>query len=138
MQVNHLFLQNVAIGISMSDSLSIKRKLHTTLQQLDKVYDLQNERVGLLQEQQAVELEWKHFCMDNKLDQNRVGRDQISSKRVISLWLGFQACANGEKPKPTNWFSKWKDKIKWWWMKWICRPYTAHKGTASTLLPKPT
>ena len=108
-------------GISLSDSLNIKRKLHTTLQQLDRVYGLQNERAELLQEQQAVELEWKHFCMDNKLDQNRVGRDHISSKRVISLWLGFQACANGEKPKPTNWFSKWKDKIKWWWMKWICR-----------------
>ena len=107
--------------ISMSDSLSIKRKLHTTLQQLGKVYDLQNERAELLQEQQTVELEWKHFCIDNKLDQNTFGRNHISSKRVISLWLEFQSYANGEKPEPTNWFSKWKDKIKWWWMKWICR-----------------
>ena len=108
-------------GISLSDSLNIKRKLHTTLQQLDRVYGLQNERAELLQEQQAVELEWKHFCMDNNLDQNTTGRNHISSKRIISLWLGFQAYVNREKSEPTNWFSKWKNKIKWWWMKWICK-----------------
>ena len=107
--------------MSMSASLSNKRKVHTALQQLDKVYDLQNERAELLQEQQAIELEWKHFCMDNNLDNNTNGRNSISSKRIISLWLEFQAYAKGEKQEPTNWFSKWKEKIKWWWMKWICK-----------------
>lgn len=108
-------------GMSLSVSLSIKRKLHTTLQQLDKVYDLQNERAELLQEQQTVELEWKHFCMDNNWDNNANGRSSISSKCIISLWLEFQAYARGEKQEPTNWFSKWKEKIKWWWMKWNCK-----------------
>lgn len=107
--------------MSLSVSLSIKRKLHTTLQQLDKVYDLQNERAELLQEQQTVELEWKHFCMDNNWDNNTNGRNSISSKCIISLWLEFQAYAKGEKQEPTNWFSKWKEKIKWWWMKWNCK-----------------
>lgn len=108
-------------GMSLSVSLSIKRKLHTTLQQLDKVYDLQNERAELLQEQQTVELEWKHFCMDNNWDNNANGRSSISSKCIISLWLEFQAYAKGEKQETTNWFSKWKEKIKWWWMKWNCK-----------------
>lgn len=108
-------------GMSLSVSLSIKRKLHTTLQQLDKVYDLQNERAELLQEQQTVELEWKHFCMDNNWDNNANGRSSISSKCIISLWLEFQAYAKGEKQEATNWFSKWKEKIKWWWMKWNCK-----------------
>lgn len=112
-------------GMPMSDSINNRRRLHATSQQLDKVYDLQNERAVLLQEQQAVELEWKHFCMDNRLDNNAIGRYHISSKRIISLWLEFQAYTNGEKPEPTNWFSKWKEKIKWWWMKWICR-YRLH------------
>ena len=108
-------------GMSLSVSLSIKRKLHTTLQQLDKVYDLQNERAELLQEQQTVELEWKHYCMDNNWDNNANGRSSISSKCIISLWLEFQAYAKGEKQEATNWFSKWKEKIKWWWMKWNCK-----------------
>ncbi len=108
-------------GMSKSDALSKGRMLHATLQQLGKVYDLQNKRAELSQEQQAVELEWKHFCMDNKLDKNTNGRKRISSKRIISLWLNFQAYANGEKQEPTNWLSKWRRKIKWWWMKWICK-----------------
>ena len=108
-------------GMSMSDSLGKKQKLHTTLLQLGKVYDLQNERAELLQEQQAVDLEWKHFCIDNNLENNTDDRNSISSKRIISIWLEFQAYAKGEKQEPTNWFSKWKEKIKWWWMKWICK-----------------
>lgn len=108
-------------GISMSDSMGNKQKLHSTLQQLDNVYDLQNERAELLQEQQAVELEWKHFCIDNNLDNDTNGRNRISSKRIISLWLEFQVYAKGEKQEPTTWFSKWKEKIKWWWMTWICK-----------------
>ena len=110
-----------AWGMPVSDALSKKRKMHKTLRLLDKVYEWQNERAELLQEQQAVELEWKHFCMYNDLGKNTAGRHHISSKRIISLWLEFQAHAKGEKPKPSNWFSKWKEKMTWWWMEWTCR-----------------
>lgn len=40
---------------------------------------------------------------------------------VIQGPPGTGKTQNEEKPEPTNWFSKWKEKIKWWWMKWICR-----------------
>ena len=108
-------------AMSLSDTLGKRRELHATLQQLDKVYDLQNKRAELLQEQQAIELEWKHFCMDNNFDRNEIRLNHISSKRIISLWLEFQVYAKGEKQELTNWFPSLKDKIMWWWMKWICK-----------------
>ena len=52
-------------SVSVADSLRMKRDLHTTLKHLDKVLALQNEKTKLLQEQQAIALEWKHFCLDN-------------------------------------------------------------------------
>lgn len=91
------------------------------MKQLDKVYKLQNERAKLLQEKQAVALEWKHFCIDNKINKGMAASNRMSSKRVISLWLEYQAHANDEKTEPTDRIAKWIEKIKWWWMKWICQ-----------------
>lgn len=108
-------------GLSISESLKKKQKLHATLALLDKVFALQNERAELLQEQQAVALEWKHFCMDNGVDERLELTNRINSKRVISLWLEYQAQAYGEKPISTNWFVKWLEKLKWWKMKWFSK-----------------
>ena len=108
-------------NMTKADGLSKRQILHDTLQQLDYVYDLQNERARLLQEQQAVELEWKHFCMDNDLDEQTDLQKHTNSKRIISLWLKYQSHANGESPEPANWFAKWREKIMWWWMQWICK-----------------
>ena len=108
-------------GLSISESLKKKQKLHATLALLDKVFALQNEGAGLLQEQQAVALEWKHFCMDNGVDERLELTNRINSKRVISLWLEYQAQAYGEKPISANWFVKWLEKLKWWKMKWFSK-----------------
>lgn len=107
--------------LSISESLKKKQKLHATLALLDKVFALQNERAELLQEQQAVALEWKHFCMDNGVDERLELTNRINSKRVISLWLEYQAQAYGEKPISANWFVKWLEKLKWWKMKWFSK-----------------
>lgn len=101
--------------------ISKSQMLHTTLQRLDKVFALQNERAMLLQEQQAVELEWKHFCMDNGIGESMKTPHRVSSKRIMRLWLNYQAYANGEKPEPTNFFSRWTEKIRMWWMEWLCK-----------------
>lgn len=108
-------------GLTATEAVKQKHELHTTLQKLDKVYALQNERAILLQEQQAVELEWKHFCLENKTNENQKSFNRISSKRIIALWLEFQAHENGGDWESTNWFAKWIGKVKWWWMKWVCQ-----------------
>ena len=108
-------------GVTYPDLEDCRQQLHSTLQQLDKVYALQNQQAELLQEHQAVLLEWKHFCMDNSVDENIELKHPVSAKRIISVWLEFQAYANGEISEPKNLFAKWKEKIKWWWMKWKCK-----------------
>ncbi len=108
-------------SISLADSLRIKRDLHTTLQQLDKVFALQNEKAELLHEQQAIALEWKHFCMDNGVSEDMELSNHANSERIISLWLEYQAMNGGERPEPTNWFAKIWQCLKWMWMKWNCR-----------------
>ncbi len=110
-----------AWGLSISETIKQKRELHDTLLKLDKVYALQNERAALMQEQQAVSLEWKHFYLDNGINEGDMPSKHVGSKRIIALWLEFQLHATGEKAVPANWFAKWKEKIKWWWMKWACQ-----------------
>ena len=103
------------------ETISKSRMLYTTLQRLDKVFALQNERAKLLQEQQAVGLEWKHFCMDNGIGESVKTPHRVSSKSIMRLWLNYQVYANGEKPEPTNFFSRWIEQIRTWWMKWLCK-----------------
>lgn len=107
--------------LTAAESSNNKRELHTTLQNLDKVYALQNERAQLLQEQQSIVLEWKHFCRDNNIDETSKSSNHVSSKRIISLWLEYEAHANGEMSEPEGLLSKWGEKLKWWWMKWTCK-----------------
>lgn len=107
--------------ISVADSLRKKRNVHDTLKQLEGVFALQNENASLLQEQQALSLEWKHFCRDNGLDENMKPSVRSHSKNIISLWLRYQSMADGESPKAKNMFVKIWQHFKWLWMKWNCR-----------------
>lgn len=109
--------------ISITNSLRMKRDLHTTLQRLDKMFALQNENAQLLQEQHAIALEWKHFCMNNGISEDMKLSHYDNSKRIISLWLEYQAMTNNSRP--TNWVAKVWTNLKWTWMKWTCR-YQLH------------
>ena len=112
-------------SVSIADNLHMKRDLHTTLQQLDKVFALQNEKAELLHEQQAIALEWKHFCLDSGVSEDMVLSYRANSKRIISLWLEYQSIADSEQPQSTSWFAKMWQHLKWMWMKWNCR-YRLH------------
>lgn len=103
------------------ETISKSQMLYTTLQRLDKVFALQNERAKLLQDQQAVGLEWKHFCMDNGIGESVKTPHRVSSKSIMRLCLNYQVYANGEKPEPTNFFSRWIEQIRTWWMEWLCK-----------------
>ncbi len=111
--------------VSVADGLRMKRDLHNTLQQLDKVFALQNEKAELLNEQQAISLEWNHFCMDNGVSEDMELSRRANSERFISLWLDFQSIADGELSTPTNRLAKMGQRLKWMWMKWNCR-YLLH------------
>jgi RecA/RadA recombinase len=112
-------------SISVADSMRMKRDLHATLRKLDRVFALQNEKAELLHEQQTIALEWKHFCMDNSIDEEKQLTRHANSERIIALWLEYQSMAEGERVEPTSWFAKIIRRLKWLWMKWKCR-YRLH------------
>lgn len=72
------------------DETRIKNSLHGALQSLDTVYELLHEDAQLRQEQQCVELEWRHFCISNRMDENASLDRKISSSLVIKQWLHYQ------------------------------------------------
>ena len=107
--------------IPSEDIQRINLDLNKTLQQLDKVYSLQNHEAELLQEQQSLALEWKHFCIDNNLDENTKLSHHHNSKQLISLWLEYQSIADGLQPSPATLFAKISQRLKRLYMKWTCR-----------------
>lgn len=124
-------------GLELSTSYKVKQRLRDTSKHLDKVYALQNERALLLQEHQAIGLEWKHFCLANDVDENIQLKHYVNSKRILSIWLTLQTRANGEYVKSTHRIGKWIEQIKWWWIKWTCvnRLHVQNKIDKSNLTP---
>ena len=107
--------------LTVAEMQKKKRALHIALQQLDKVFGLQNERTELLQEHQSVALEWKHFCIDNGIDDQRELTNRVSTERIISIWMKCQMMANNDAEAVASWIGVLKEKIKWWWMRWTCK-----------------
>lgn len=107
--------------LDFSASFKMKKDLNETLQQLENVYSLQHERAELLQEQRAISLEWKHFCMDNEVDDDLELDKYVDSRRVMSLWVKFQIQADGDNEKPASWLVKWIRRIKLRRMMRVCR-----------------
>ena len=95
----------------MTDKMHMRKQLHAVLDQLDRVYVLQNEKAKLLQEQQAVILEWKHFCMITGVVEQQSFR-RFPSSRIIKLWLDYQEMVKEESSMPKSWFVKFKERLK--------------------------
>lgn len=98
-----------------------EQELQSNLEKLDKVFALQNERAQLLQELQAIKLEWKHFCMDNKMEESKELEKHFSSKQILSIWLKCQATTDQTRLSNSNLFNKLIAYLKWIWMKWACK-----------------
>ena len=112
--------------IPMEEAMNMRQQLHVVLEQLDHVYSLQEEKAMLQQEQQSVNLEWKHFCLDNDIEETDLSCKRIKSRHIIRLWIDYQAFANDYRTDvPLPWFERLKERLKWWWLKWTCR-YRLH------------
>lgn len=106
---------------SMRDRMKMKNKLHNTLQSLDVAYLLLNEDAQLRQELQNIELEWRHFCMENGISEQTFLKRRVRSSLIMKLWLYYQSKANGTFHVPANSWARIKEKIKSLWRHIICR-----------------
>ena len=106
---------------SIHDGIKMKGTLHDTLRSLDKVYALLNEDAMLRQEQQSVDLEWRHFCMDNAIDEQLPLERRAQSFVIIKLWLHFQSKADGTLIAPNGFWARITENLKSLWMRIMCR-----------------
>ena len=106
---------------SLSDGMQMNSLLHDSLRSLDKVYDLLNEDAQLREEQQEVDLEWRHFCMDNGLDEQSALARRVRSSLIIRLWLYYQSKTDGTYIDPRGLWAKIVDAWKSLGMNWACR-----------------
>ena len=104
-------------NLSLQDSIKTKRTLHDALNQLDKVYALQNKLAELRQELQAVELEWEHFKQVQNISEGEVSHRRTNSTHVIWLWLKLLSIAEGTDVRQLGIFQR----IKLWWLKLMCK-----------------
>lgn len=104
--------------LSKDKILEEEQELHSNLEKLDHVYTLQNERAQLLQELQAIKLEWKHFCKNNDIDEKQNLTEYLNTNSILSVWLKCQMIADtSDNPNSTFWL-KLLGKLKWLWLKW--------------------
>lgn len=102
-------------ALSTSSALALKNKITRTLEKLTSVYTLQNRLARLRHELQTVELEWKHFCMDNNINSDNTNTRRVNSSKVIKLWLNIQSDAESNVPLSIP------KKLELWWLKQMCK-----------------
>ena len=88
-----------------------------TLSRLRRVFALQEELAESKQEKKAVDLEWEHFKQDNGIEEDTYSvKSGVKSKRLMKLWLQYQARNEGEPTAATNALSRLIERIKWYWV----------------------
>ena len=104
-------------GLSMTDAFQEKRTVADNLKRLRKVFELQENLASAKQELKCIELEWEHFKLDNKIDNNTYpSRKTVKAKRLMNLWLRYQIYAEGDIITPSSLLGRMMERIKWAWM----------------------
>lgn len=124
--------------LELGDRLKMKREVASVLSQLRDIFSLQEKLANDKQEQKAVKLEWEHFKTDNNVDENDFSPNRRArSKRLLKLWLQYQAYVEKDYIAPIGFFSKLKEHIRWRWMNFVRKHLLGLKSPfdADNILP---
>ena len=103
-------------AMAANDVKEAKRDTAQTLSRLRRVFALQEELAESKQEKKAVDLEWEHFKQDNGIDEDTYTvKKSVKSKRLMKLWLQYQARVDDEPTSAQNAWAKLVERIKWSW-----------------------
>lgn len=104
-------------NLSMSDTFQHKRTTTNILGQLRKIFALQEQLAEAKQELKALKLEWTHFKKDNNIEEDTyTAKRSVKAKRLMSLWLRYQAYAEGEMITLTSTIGRLLKRMKWAWL----------------------
>ena len=108
-------------SLPIENEQKVTDTLKNSLSNLKIVYSLMNEDATLRQELSNITVEWKHFCMDNGIDEQQNLstsfpnlKRYLQSKKannsfshlIISLWLYYLSKADGTAHKPLGFIAK--------------------------------
>lgn len=103
-------------SLSVTDSVQEKRRVGDTLNQLRKVFELQESLASAKHELNAIKLEWEHFKQDNQIDEDAYSPKRTTqSQSIMNLWLRYQSYAEGDVTIYGT-FGKLAERIKWVWI----------------------
>lgn len=104
-------------GMAYNDIKDEKKATAQTLSSLRRVFALQEELAESKQEKKAVDLEWEHFKLDNAIDEDAYTvKRNVKSKRLMKLWLQYQARSEGDPMVARNALARLIERIKWSWI----------------------
>ena len=136
-----LFIENQPIipqelsswAMTLNDIKETKNKTAQTLSHLRRVFSLQEELAESKQEKKAVDLEWEHFKQDNAIDEETyIVKKNVKSKRLMKLWLQYQARVDGEPTSAQNAWTKLIELIKWSWANFMRKRLLGIKSQLNT------
>ena len=104
-------------GMAYNDIKDEKKATAQTLSSLRRVFALQEELAESKQEKKTVDLEWEHFKLDNAIDEDAYTvKRNVKSKRLMKLWLQYQARSEGDMMTARNALARLIERIKWSWI----------------------
>lgn len=104
-------------GMAYNDIKDEKKATAQTLSSLRRVFALQEELAESKQEKKTVDLEWEHFKLDNAIDEDAYTvKRNVKSKRLMKLWLQYQARSEGDPMAARNALARLVERIKWSWI----------------------
>ncbi|KGL53852.1 hypothetical protein HQ29_00320 [Porphyromonas canoris] len=128
---------------SRSEERMVKNRLDSTLSKLDKIFSWQEKLAMSKQELQSIELEWKHFCREQQIDEGVLEQPlkSVKSSHFLRLWIQFQEYEAHEKSLSHNFLSKLLGALKWRWMSLVGKYFLKldmqfEKEKLSTIIPE--
>lgn len=104
-------------NLSMSDTSQLEQATINILNQLRKIFALQEQLAEAKQELKALELEWTHFKQDNDIKEDTyTAKRSVKAKRLMSLWIRYQAYTEGDMIAPTSIIGRFLQRMKWEWL----------------------
>ena len=92
------------------------RGITSVSSQLDEAFEIQNRLAESRQELSALEIEWKHFCLDNPTVDSGDSFKIAPSSNMISLWYKLQAFAENNQTQ-----NGLIQKLKLFWWRLLCK-----------------
>ncbi len=107
-------------NLSMTDAFQLKRSVADMLKQSRRAFELQEGLASAKQELKTIMLEWEHFKQDNNIAEGSYSlKRKIKAKRLLELWLRYQAYTENTIGASSSFFRRFLNRIKWGWMYFI-------------------